>query len=371
MKMMDRYIARLYAINVLTLLVLLGGFVVTIDVFVNLTRFSNAASENVAAEVDQPEGLALLVRTAVVIADFWGPKLLQLFNYLIGIVMVAAMGFTCAQLVRQREFVALIASGVPLQRVAMPFVFVALMLTGLQAVNQELVVPKVAALLARDVEDAGSRDIAGFAVQLVPDEQGRIFTAERFDPEEGRLEGVGIYERSDVGVVTRTIRAESAVWDGSGWVLEGGRVTDFATDAQQNAPIRRVDTALDPTRLKIRHLRGFGESLGWGDISALLKDGGMDEASMQRLDRVRWGRWASMLSNLIVLFAALPFFLRKLPGPMILAGLKAAPVGLLGLVAAGLAPSIPIGGLPVWVGVFIPALVLLPLSVALISSVRT
>ncbi|MEM1422461.1 MAG: LptF/LptG family permease [Planctomycetota bacterium] len=373
---MDRYIARLYLINVLTLLVLLGGFVVTVDVFVNLTRFSKAAIENTAlveTGAEEPEGLALAVRTTAVIAGFWGPKLLQLYNYLIGIVLVAAMGFTCAQLVRQREFVALLASGVPLHRMSLPFAAVALLLTGLQAVNQEVFVPKVAPLLARDVGDAGASSIEAFTVRLVPDDEGRVFQATRFDPDAGTLEGLTVFERDGAGVVVRVVRADGASWDGAGWVLENGiaRGNDGASRADAPTPVDRLDSSLDPTRLKIRHLRGFGESLAWGQITQIIEAGGMDGQSIDRLDRVRWGRLASMASNLVVLFAALPFFLRKLPGPMILAGLKAAPVGLLGLVAAGAAPSMPVGGLPVWIGVFIPTLVLMPLAVALFAGVKS
>lgn len=367
---MDRYIARLYAINVLTLLVLLAGFVVTVDVFVNLARFSTAASDVTGASGEEPEGIALAVRTVVVIADFWGPKLLQLFNYLIGVVMVGAMGFTCAQLVRQREFVALLASGVPLHRVAMPFAAVALALTLVQAVNQELIVPRLAPLLAREVDDAGTDSVRGFPVSLIPDETGRIFAAERFDPESDTLEGLRVYERDERGVVARRVRADRAVWDGDGWRLENGLMS-AVREGVVDQPVARLESRLDPTRLSVQHLRGFGESLSWGQIGRILRAGGMDEQATERLDRVRWGRVATMASNLVVLFAALPFFLRKLPGPLIVAGLKAAPVGLLGLVAAGMAPSLPIGGLPVWIGVFIPTLVLLPLAVALFSGVRS
>ena len=370
MKLMDRYIARLYLINVLTLLVLLGGFVVTVDVFVNLSRFANAAGEVEAAGEEDLEGVALAVRTVGVIAGVWGPKLLQLYNYLIGLVLVGAMGFTCAQLVRQREFVALLASGVPLQRISLPFAVVALALTAAQAINQEVLVPKVAPLLARDVSEAGDTTIDSFIVKLVPDDEGRIFQASRFDPDAGVLDGLTVFERDGLGVVTRVVTADSATWEDGAWTLAGGLVSDERAGGT-TMPVARLDSSLDPTRLKIRHLRGFGESLGWGQISSIIDAGGMDDKSIDRLDRVRWGRLASMASNLVVLFAALPFFLRKLPGPMILAGLKAAPVGLLGLVAAGAAPSMPIGGLPVYIGVFIPTLVLLPLAVALFAGVKT
>ena len=371
MKRIDRYIGRLYLINVVTMLVLLAGFVVTVDVFVNLARFSNVAQETAFEQTqEETSGVALAMRTVLIIADYWGPKLLQLFNYLLGVVLVAGMGFTCAQLTRQREFVALLASGIPLQRLALPFIAVALGLTALQAINQEFVVPKLAPLLVREVGDAGSRETEAFAISLVPDDEGRLLRARKFDPEKSEIEGLEVYERNENAVVTRVIRADRGVWDGTGWVLENGRVSNLQTGVRGRG-VDRVDTPLDPTRLKVRLLRGYGESLGWRQVGAIIDAGGMGESAAKRLDQMRWGRIATMASNLVVLIAALPFFLRKLPGPMIAAGLKAAPIGLLGLVAAGAAASLPIGGLPVWIGVFLPTVVLLPLAVALFSGVKT
>ena len=77
----------------------------------------------------------------------WGPRLLQLFNYMLGVAMVVGMGFTFAGMVRRRELVASIASGLSLQRMSRPVLLVALALTGLQALNYEFLMPRVAHLL--------------------------------------------------------------------------------------------------------------------------------------------------------------------------------------------------------------------------------
>lgn len=374
MKLIDRYIVRLYLTNVLVLLVLLAGFVVTVDVFVNLGRFSSTATEQLAAAPDaEAQGVQTIVRTVVLVADFWGPKLLQLYNYLVGVVLLVGMGFTCAQLVRQREFVALLASGVPLQRVALPFIAVAVIFTGGQALNQELVIPRLAPLLARDAGDAGQRELDAFRVELVPDGEGRLFYADRFDPQTGMLDDVMIFRRGDDGALEQVVQATTAAWDGSAWALEDGRAAPPGVPLTEGAGVvvERIASPLDPTRLQVRHLQGFGESLAWGQITRILRDGGLDERAAERLDRVRWGRVASMVSNLVTLVAALAFFLKRLPTTMVTASLQAAPVGLLGLLAAGAAPSMPIGGLPVWAGVFLPTLILLPLAIALFSGVKT
>src|SRR6056297_2814666 len=116
MNTLERYIARLYLVNVITLFVMLAGFVVTIDVIMNLDEFSRAADRELqrAGSDDSPLRHALV--TTLFIFHLWWPRLLQLFGYLAGLVLIAAMGFTCAQLVRHREFVAILASGVSLHR---------------------------------------------------------------------------------------------------------------------------------------------------------------------------------------------------------------------------------------------------------------
>ncbi len=374
MKLIDRYIARLYLINVLTLLLILGGFIVTVDVFVNLSRFTNAAAEAFGGEGEEATGLRLVFGTVLGVANIWGPRLLQLFNYLIGVVLVAGMGFTCTQLVRHRELVAMLAGGVSLHRIARPFAVVALMFIALQAVNQEVLVPSVAHLLTRDAGDVGRRDVAAFPVRLVPDDEGRLFHAEAFVNETQTLRGLHVFQRSDAGAVTRVIEADAATWDGRGWALEGGIArTPWASGAGGSAPtpIDRLDSTLDPAGLKIRHLQGYARSLGFLQISRILEYTGLDERSRRDLERMRWGRLAGLAGNLVTLLAALPFFLVRLPQPMISASLKAAPVAAGGLVAAAAAPELALPGLPIWLGAFVPCLLLLPIAVALFSGLRT
>jgi hypothetical protein len=67
----------------------------------------------------------------------------------------------------------------------------------------------------------------------------------------------------------------------------------------------------------------------------------------------------------------MPFFLRREPCSMVIQSLKAAPAALaaIGVGFAGAVGTIP--GLPPHVSVFVPALILLPLSIAAVSGMRT
>lgn len=372
MKLIDRYIARAYIANIIMLFIILFGFVITIDAFVNLGRFVRQANES------NPDAgqIHIALLTIILIGDFWWPKLLQLFNYLNGVVLIAAMGFTCVQLVRHREFVAMLASGISLHRAAAPFLVVAALLTAAQALNQELLVPRVAHLLARDQGDAGQRSISAFRVRLAPDGQGRNLSAASFDDATQTLTDVIIFERNTEGKLLSTTTARSATWTGSAWALEGGvhqdesTLTDVARLPARQA-VERFETTLDPERIKVYQLQDMANNLSFARLSSMRSAGGLTHEQAQRLDRLRWGRLGALASTFIALAAALPCFLIRVPRPMMGPTLKAAPVAFAGLGAAAAASSLTLPGLPMWLCAALPPLILIPVALALVSTVRS
>lgn len=382
MSTLTRYTARLYLVNILVMFVVLFSLVVSVDVVINLGRFSQAASQRIQEEAvsagaastsGKDVSKVTLVRDTIwVILDLWGPRLLQLFNHLVGVVLIAAMGFTCTQLVRHREFVAMLASGISLHRAARPLVLVAVGVALIQFANQEFVVPRVAHLLARDVGEAGKSEVGVFRVKLAPDDQGRLLVAQRFYDKTNTLEGLRVWERDGEGRVTRVITADKAEWDGKSWVLTKGEArTPSTVGGGAATPIERVETSLDPLRLKVRHLQGFGQALGWRQIGRILERGGLDAQARARLERLRWSHLSALACNIVTLLAAMPFFLVRSPGPMMLPALKAAPIAMAGLVATAVGSSAALPGLPAWLSAFVPCLVLLPLSIALYTGVKT
>lgn len=371
MGLLDRYIAKQFLVNLVTLLVLLMTLTVAIDVLINLNRFVRAASE-LAGEKGT---LRHAVTTLVWIVDLWGPRLLQLFTYIGGLTMVIAMGFTCAQLVRRRELVAVLASGVSLQRLAVPFFVVAIGVTALQAVNQELVIPRIAHLLTRSPKDAMARDLRPFETPLVKDGSGRLWYARVFNADTNTIEGVHVWERDDAGRVQARVVAEAARWEGGAWVFENGRRVDarVATSAASNVgqPIERLETSLNPEVLVAKRFEGYGNNLSSRQIGAMFEGAPMDSATRERFERVRWGRYATLLGNVLALVLVLPFFLVREPRAMMGQTLKAAPIAGLALGASAFAPAFALPGVPPQIGVFAAALVLLPLALAAAVSVRT
>jgi lipopolysaccharide export LptBFGC system permease protein LptF len=377
-----RYIARVYLINVLSLLVFLFGFIVVVDVFVNLRRFVDEASGGASDE----SPLRVMLLTALLVVDIWVPRLLQLFNYMGGVVLIGAMGFTCAQMVRSREFVALLASGVSLQSLTKPFLVVALLVTGVQIVNMEFVVPSMAHLLTRGISDSGDRSVRSFRLPPSPDGQERLISAARYIDEDQTLLSPLIYEREQAPDGTWAVRAvivaDSARWSGDRWELENGLrepVTRAATPGQTSRPVeprtaepvQSVESRLSPERIKVRYLTGLAENLSFRQLGSIIDGGGLSDEKAGALQRVRFGRYASLLAGLLTLLATLPCFLQRMPGPMIKPALRATPIALLGLGAAAAASTLPLPGLPDWLGPFVPGLIVLPLAIALYSSIKS
>ncbi|MBX3321636.1 MAG: LptF/LptG family permease [Phycisphaeraceae bacterium] len=372
MSLLDRYIARQFFINVITLLLILFCFIVAIDASMNVTKFSKVADVLLESRGQGDAGsLTRLGTTLWIIADLWWPRLLQLYNFLIGMVMVGAMGFTCTQFVRHREFVAMLAAGQSLMRVARPVVIVALCFTVVQALNQELVIPRIAPLLSRDHKAAGAREVGTTSLPLTPDGSGRLFQARAFDVDRGELHDLFVLEYNAQGQPERAIRATHAVWDGQAWILESGTVEPRRMQAPPQ-PIERLTTGLSPEQIRLMRYGAYRHAMSFQQAGKLLERKDMlDERAAGDLQRVRWGRVSVWISNLLTLSIALPFFLTREPRSMIQQSLKCAPISISALVGGVLGASAAIPGIPPVLGVFVPVMILLPASIAVMSTVRT
>ncbi len=374
MNTLDRYIARQYLFNVLALLGVLFSFVVAVDVSLNADKFIDAVNHMDPAA----GGVRKFTLVALGVFDIWWPRLLQLFNYLVGLVLVAAMGFTFTQLVRNRELVAVLAGGVSLHRVARPVLIVAACVMGLRWINSECILshPKIAPLLTREPSDIGRRSWSEFPVRLIPDAANRVFLAEKFDPGAGVMEGVTIWERDKNGHAERAISADKAVWDKDAWKLTGAKVQSMTLSAGGSSAVAstvpapdRVKTDLGPETLKLKRYEAFSQTLSWSQISELLRTARPD--MREKLQRIRWSRVSQTISGLLVLVITMPFFLMREPKNMLVQSLKCAPIGIASMMGGILLSAVAWPGIPPGFGVFIPVLILAPIAIASVSWMRT
>lgn len=383
MTILDRYIARQYFLNTIALLVLLGSFVVAVDVSLNIDRFLRAAEK---MDNGSDSSIRKLLMTALLVMDLWWPKLLQLFAYMVGLALVGAMGFTFTQLVRHRETVAALAGGISLRRLARPVLIVAAIMMGLKFIDQEFILsnPNIAPLLARDHGDAGNREWSASAVPPTADGSRRVFMAREFVPQDGRLVDVNIWERDPQGALTRHLVAAEANWSEGAWLLERARdmPVGLSPSGSETAAANLADgriittqvkvlTDLDPAAMLLRRDSRVLESLSWMQISAMLKSPKLDPTMRDKLVRVKWGRISIAISTMLSLLITMPFFLVREPRNMLVQSLKCAPVGIVAMLGSVFGASAPIPGLPVVLAVFLPVLVLIPITIASWSSVRT
>lgn len=378
MNLLDRHIAWQFSVNLLSLLAILFSFIVAVDLSWNFNTF-RAAADSIAGQN------AGLVRTGLItlmlVVDFWWPKLLNLFNVTIGLLLVAAMGFTLAGMSRSRELTAILASGTSLYRVARPILAVSVVCVVLQGLNQEFLVPRIAPLILRSHETLGQRTVGAARVPLAADSRGRVFYAESFDPDRGVMTGLTVLERDEQGLAVSRVTASSARWAGNAWELEDGRVQRRGPGGGPVAePLRRLATDLDPTALTLRRFAKFRHSLSWSQIGRLINrpellgDTTPDgvRRQVEQLERIRWSRVAIMLCGVLTLVITLPLYLRREPVNVVVQSVKCAPIALAGLIGSVLsATALGIPGLPPQVSAFVPVMVLLPVAVAAATSIRS
>lgn len=380
MSILDRSIARHFLMNVVMLFVILCCFVVAIDVSVNADRYFKVAKGLATEAGHEPSAARTTLVTVFLVADLWWPRLIQLSTYLLGLIMAGAMGFTCSQMVRHREMVAILASGQPLHRVARPVLLTAAALCLAQLAVQETVMPRIAPLLTRDHGDAGRRNMAEVSVPLTADGQGSVLMANQFDASAETMAGLIIWTGgTESGAKSKRILADRAIWRGDAWELENGVEESRDTGDGPVLPVRRVDrfeTDLSPTALKVRRYSGYSQCLSWSQLTELeaatrASERGDVQRALDRLGRLKWGRLATIATNLLALSITLPFFVTREPKNMVVQSLKCAPVAIISLMGGVLGSAAEIPGVPAAVSVFVPAMILAPIAIATATNIKT
>ena len=78
-----------------------------------------------------------------------------------------------------------------------------------------------------------------------------------------------------------------------------------------------------------------------------------------------------MASNILALVVTLPFFLTRVPKPMVVQSIKCAPIAIVALMGGVVGAALPVPGVPAAISAFLPVMVLLPIALAQVSTVRT
>lgn len=374
MKLLDRYILRQFVVNFIILFFVLYLFSCMIDLFLNLEEFADAASQSLGG--GEHGGWERFRMTAILVLDFYWPRFFQFFSFLTGLVAVGAMGFTLAQLHRHRELTAFLSSGVSLHRLAAPIVLATVALSVVQFVNREAMLHRLAPRLLRSHGETLTTDLEEFPVRLAADSAGRVFFASLYAPDTQTLTDLVVWEYDTQGRLRSRVTADTAQWSGTAWRLEGGVRTAAAGSSPADAPelpigsVAQLETDLGPTSLLLLRFGQFRQMLNLRQIAQLI--GSPGPYDVEDLERIRYGRFAQPLINLLTLLVTIPVFLLREPRSLLVQAVKASALGLTAQIGGAVAVLVGLPGVPGFLSVFLfPVLVLLPLSVFLLSEVET
>ncbi len=362
-------------VNFIVLFMLFFLLGASIDIIVNLDEFDTIAG-------DMSGGGSIFTHSynlVTVAIKFEGPRLFQVFAHLHGVIAIGAMAFTAAAMYKTREFVAIMAVGISLRRVSIPFLFVMAGISLVALVNQELILPKVAPLLLRDHGESGKQATGAFQIPFTPDQNGTLLLAVSLDPGHGTLTEPTLLERDERGRMTKQIRANSATWDtttNQGWNLDGGLSIDIKFDEDTSratisppSSINYYSTELSPHMLTLHRYGQYISMLGMSQLNNMLDSAGVFDAQMLR--RHWYSRFASIAINLLVMVIVIPMFVTRDPVIMSKQAVKCGAVAMFILFGSTVVMLMPIVGIPAMVSVFLPAIVLLPVGLLRTVTQRT
>ncbi|MCA9243920.1 MAG: LptF/LptG family permease [Phycisphaerales bacterium] len=311
MSVLDRYVAKTFLSSFLLLICVGVGLYILVDLLMNLDEFTKDES------LPAIEVLRLIV-------DYYGYNIPLYFSQLAGPMIALSAAFTLGIMLRNNELVALVSSGLPLQRVAAPLIMCAVPLVALTVLNEEFLIPQIAHKIARQHDDMVHQRDTG--VDCARDERNAILHARRVDPD-GRMWSVIILDPGADGRPEAVIEADSATYDSRAqtWLLERGRRYPLENQVKLGQRADQTATRIDeyafgltPEQVSLRRDAQWVDFLSVRQMTDLLRAGSLPNWSS--LNVKRHIRLTEPAAHLIMVMLAIPFFLTREPSNVIAAG---------------------------------------------------
>jgi lipopolysaccharide export LptBFGC system permease protein LptF len=241
-------------------------------------------------------------------------------------------------MLRNNETTALVASGMPLQRLLAPLLVCSIGLIALWIANRELLVPAWAHQIARSHGQMMGRETGG--VYCARDNNNAVLTALQLYPKAGRLENVYIIEPAAAepnqpGLPSHLIQADAASFDEARktWRLTRGRrlvAAPHAAPGELGPPIRDepVDEypfGLSPRELALRQKSEWADLLSLRQMNDLLESGRLP--NRPAIEMSRHVRLTYPLNQLTLLMLVVCYFLSREPRNVLAAGGRALLLG--------------------------------------------
>jgi len=319
MKILDRYVAKNFIIGYVIAFCVLMGLRVITDLFVNLDEFT----EN--TDVDR----ATVIKHML---TFYALNCTLYFRDFAGMITAVAAAFSFGRMVRSNELVAVMASGISLKRIIAPIVFLALLLTGLQVIDQELLIPPLADKLVRSHDDLPGQE--SYDIKFIGDGNGSLINSQRFEVETSTMHDPIILlrrktSRPGIWEVTGRIDAERAVyntqegwWDlytrdpNTGEQLAYGVLYDYEMGSRKEPqPIASYPSDLTAKDIPVRRKSEHKTLLSSKQLSALAAQKTSIRDVAQLSSQMHF-RITDPIINLVMLMVSLPILVCRDPKSM-------------------------------------------------------
>ncbi len=309
MKILDKYIIKNFLTGYLIAFLVLMGLRMVIDLFVNLDEFT----EHIQL------GTMAVTRN---ILSYYALHSTLYFRDFAGMITVVAAAFSLGKMTRNNELTAVMASGVSLKRVIAPIVFLALLLTGLMVVDNELAIPPLADKLVRGQDALPGQE--QYHVWFMTDGNGSLICSPRFYVKTSTL--------IKPTIITRTRKADTFLWEVTGKIWADEAVYNPQTkqwDLKNGMSLKRGD----PTSLsRIESIASYQSDITPKEIpvrrksrhKALLSSSQLAQLARQRtkikdlaqLYSEKHFRITDPIINLVMLMVSLPILVCRDPKSM-------------------------------------------------------
>ncbi len=360
----DRHLIGTFLRSYFMLLASGIGLYIFADVLANLDEFTENPDLSFA-------GVLLKM------VDYYGHNLPLYYSQLGGVLLSVAAAFTIAIMLQNNELTALVAAGVPLQRLAVPVLLSSVVLVAAWMANSELLIPSLAHKIARHPDDVS--ETRTVEVHCVRDDKNAILTAGELRAGQGWMKSVYIVEPDANGDPELLISADAARYDAARqtWILDRGArlmIGQVFSDDGLGATIKRemlheYPFGLSPEQILLRQSSQWSDLMSIRQMNTLLQSRNLPNVAA--IAKSRDTRFTQPLLAWIMMLLTIPFFLTREPGNVLAAGGKAL------LLAGGcfaftfVAHSLSSDPSSTRVATALPVLLFGPTAVVLLANVKT
>ena len=307
MKILDKYVAKNFLTGYVIAFCVLIGLRIIIDLFVNLDEFTEHTDL----------GAVAVIRN---ILTFYGLNTTLYFRDFAGMITVVAATFSLGKMVRNNEFVAVMASGVSLQRVIAPIVLLAIVLTSvLLVIDQEFLIPPLGDKLVRSQDDIPGQET--YDVHFITDGNDSLIFSQRFDVKTSTLHNPTILTRRKIPNAAiwepvAWISAQKAIYNpGTGkWDLIDGQLIEKGI-GKGIQPIDSYSSDVTPRDIPVRRKSEYKTLLSWSQLAALEAQGPKIK-DLAQLYAQKHFRITDPIINLVMLMICLPILVCRDPKSM-------------------------------------------------------